>query len=810
MNIPLSWKKAYDDMGAYSEAAEKKMKKASQETSESMKDDADEVGKEHQENSKKASDSWEKAFSSIGKIASTGIKAISTGIGVATAGLTALGTAAVNSFADYEQLVGGIETLFGTRGAKSVEEYAALTGKAVKFVGAEFEMLEEAQTLAMQNVAKAYETAGMSANDYMDTVSGFAASLKQSTASELEAAEKADQAVIDMADNVNKMGTSMELIQNAYQGFAKANYSMLDNLKLGYGGTQAEMFRLLQDAKKIDSTFDAVFSIDSKGHLEAEFADIVDAIHIIQTEMGITGTTAKEATETISGSLAMTKAAWSNLLVGIADDTQDFDVLIDNLVDSATIAFDNLLPRIETSISGIGKLIESAFPIIVDRIPQILNDVAPDLLQSGINMITALLTGIQQNLPQIMNAGVELLVIFATGIISMLPILGETVFEIVSTLYSLLVENLPIMSERGYEMLRSLVEGIVSAIPEMLPKALDFIQQFATNIANAMPKFVKKGFELLSMLVDGIISAIPILIQKVPTIVSTFANIINDNFPTIFLKGAELLWKLILGILSAIPTLVANIPQIITAIVDVFMAYNWVNLGKNIMKGFKDGIGNMKTKIKDSGTEIFNTVKNAIRDLPTTLKNIASNGTSGFANAITGLKSSVINAAKGIFNAVKNNLINLPNSLKSIGKDVVTGLWNGITDKTSWLTSKITSFAKDVVKSAKKALGINSPSKEFAYLGDMCVAGFEQPMEEFNPYKMLQNSMEANIGGLKATFAKTSAQSGTSFAFDYGQFGQEVRSSMQGVSIYMDSRKVGELIAPTVNNELSTYASRRI
>ena len=213
---------------------------------------------------------------------------------------------------------------------------------------------------------------------------------------------------------------------------------------------------------------------------------------------------------------------------------------------------------------------------------------------------------------------------------------------------------------------------------------------------------------------------------------------------------------------------------------------------------------------KNDPNLIFDAVKNALVNLPTTLKNIGSNGISGLANAITGLKSTAVNAAKGIFTAVKDKFLGLPSALKDIGKNLVTGLWNGITNKTNWLASKITSFASGVIKSAKEALGVHSPSTEFAYIGDMCIAGFEEPMEKFNPYQTLQNSMEANMGTLKATFAKTSIQSGSSFAFDYGQFGQEVKSSMQGVAIYMDGEKVGQLVTQTVNNELPTYSGRRI
>ena len=266
--------------------------------------------------------------------------------------MVALGTNAVKSYAEYEQLVGGVETLF-----------------------------KDSQGIVMDYANNAYKTAGLSANEYMDTVTSFSASLLQSLDGDTTAAaEKANVAITDMSDNANKMGTNMQDIQNAYQGVAKQNYTMLDNLKLGYGGTKEEMSRLLEEASKISGI---KYDISS-------YADIIDAIHVVQEEMDITGTTAKEASTTIEGSVNMTKSAWSNLVTGIADDNQDFNVLVDNFVTSASTAITNILPRIEIAINGIGTLIETLLPIIVNRIPEIINTVLPKLITSGMNMLQAI------------------------------------------------------------------------------------------------------------------------------------------------------------------------------------------------------------------------------------------------------------------------------------------------------------------------------------------------------------------------------------------------------------------------------------
>lgn len=309
------------------------------------------------------------AASALAGIAGAGLKVGgAVAGGVATAG-AAIVKSAVSSYAEYEQLVGGVETLFGTRGAETVEEYAQIVGKNVDYVAAEFGMLQLAQSTVMNNAANAYKTAGLSANEYMNTVNSFAASLNQSTASELETAEMANMAVIDMADNANKMGTDMAAIQNAYQGFAKQNYTMLDNLKLGYGGTKNEMARLINESGVLGDTIVEVSSMTKQGNFDevVSFATVVEAIHAVQEELGITGTTAKEAATTITGSTASMKAAWSNLMTGVADENADMDKLVDDFVDAGVTAASNVVPRVATAIRGTMQLGQTLVPAILDQ-----------------------------------------------------------------------------------------------------------------------------------------------------------------------------------------------------------------------------------------------------------------------------------------------------------------------------------------------------------------------------------------------------------------------------------------------------------
>ena len=290
-----------------------------------------------------------KLGSTLGSAAKTGLKLFTGAVAAAGVAITGLTKLSIGQYAEYEQLVGGVETLF-----------------------------KDSSKTVMQYADNAYKTAGMSANEYMSTITGFSASLLQGLGGDTKkAAEIGNMAVTDMSDNANKMGTSMGSIQDAYQGFAKQNYTMLDNLKLGFGGTKEEMQRLLAEAQKISGV---KYDISN-------FSDIIEAIHVIQTEMGITGTTAKEAASTIEGSLSMTKSAWANLLTGMADDNADFDVLVQNLVESLGALGENLLPRIKTAIKGIGELFRTLLPKVLDEIPEMMASLFPESMQEDVKKI---------------------------------------------------------------------------------------------------------------------------------------------------------------------------------------------------------------------------------------------------------------------------------------------------------------------------------------------------------------------------------------------------------------------------------------
>ena len=425
--------------------------------------------------------------SKLGNGLKTAAKIGTAAVAAAGTAIAAIGKQAIEQYAEYEQLVGGVETLF-KQSSDVVQKYAD----------------------------NAYKTAGMSANEYMETVTSFSASLLQSLDGDTAAAaERANLAITDMSDNANKMGTSMEMIQNAYQGFAKQNFTMLDNLKLGYGGTKEEMERLLADAEKISGI---EYDISS-------YADIVDAIHVVQTEMGITGTTAKEASETIAGSIAAAKSAWKNLVVGVADDNADFEQLVNNFVESVGTAANNIIPRIEVALTGAGKLVETLVPVIVEKIPELIQNTLPTLLQSGINMVHTIFEGMVNNLPEILQGGIDLIFTLIDGIISAIPDLIEALPEIITAIIVTLAENFPKIIDSGMNLLGALITGILRSIPKLVTA----IPQIITAIVNGFNQYMGRIRDIGKNIVQGVWEGIKSMASWISDKVSGFFGDIVDG-----------------------------------------------------------------------------------------------------------------------------------------------------------------------------------------------------------------------------------------------------------------------------------------
>ena len=410
------------------------------------------------------------------------------------AAVSALTTLAVNSYADYEQLVGGVETLYKDS-ADKVQKYAAI----------------------------AYKTAGLSANDYMETATSFAAALVSSLAGDTDAAaELANTAVSDMSDNANKFGTDIESLQTAYNGFAKGQFQLLDNLKLGYGGTKQEMQRLLDDANKLNAAQGKYtkYTIDN-------YSDIVQAVHDIQTEMDITGTTAREASSTIQGSTSAAKAAWSNLVTGVADDNADFILLVNDFVDSVGTAAQNILPRIEIALDGAAKLIEHLVPPIMAKLPALIETVLPKLARSAVNIVQKLVSEIRANAGKLIDSAVQIITVLGNGIYQMLPTVAQSALQIILTMVSKLNENLPQMLDTAGRMLIAFVQGISNHLPDIVKAAGSIIGTLLTYFVNHLPEIVNGALKMGSAIVDGIMQGISAAWDG---LVSWFNGIFNSLF----------------------------------------------------------------------------------------------------------------------------------------------------------------------------------------------------------------------------------------------------------------------------------------
>lgn len=705
---------------------------------------------------KNMNESMKDATNSASKMSSVmkgiGSSAIKVGKGLAVAGaaaataVTALVSKSVGAFADYEQLTGGVETLFGA-GGRSVEEYAQSVGKSVSDIQGKYDSLMSAQNVVLENANKAYMTAGMSANEYMDTVTGFSASLISSLGGDTnKAADYANSALVDMSDNANKMGTDMESIKNAYQGFAKQNYTMLDNLKLGYGGTQEEMKRLLSDAEKLTGQR---YDISS-------FADITQAIHAIQTQMDITGTTAKEASTTISGSWGSLKAAFENTLVGLTTGGEMFDQSLDALVDSAKTFGQNVIPAITGALSGVGSLIESLAPVIVAELPSMVSDILPHLVSATKSLVT--------------------------GLISQLPALGKAVLDAIPSIFDGMTD---VIGESSVGKLKGSFEGLKNTITDTF-----------SNIGPMLKDFCEGGIstfcDALSTAMDLASGAISVIEALSPVIGAVAGAIITYKGAVLLWNAAETAKNVVMGISTAAQwalnvAMTANpigiVIVAIGALVGAFIVlWNksegfrnfWINLWEKvkaivtsawegIKAGFekiKNGISAVKEKVstmwngvKEKTSELWGGVKNVVSEKLNNIKSAYDAHGGGLKGAtfaaIEGVKEyyrtgydainqltggklgEVVNAVGEKMEVVKGKFSEAFGNVKNTVMTIFENIKNGITEKISAAVNKVKeifgSIADKVSEVWGKIKGIIKAPK-IVQKGTVSIAGVSTPI----------------------------------------------------------------------------------
>lgn len=475
------------------------------------------------------------AFSAIGKAAAVGLAA-------ATAATVAMVTSSVKSFAEYEQLVGGVDTLF-KESNKQVMEYAN----------------------------NAFKTAGLSANEYMSTITGFSASLLQGLGGDTKkAAEIGNLAVTDMADNANKMGTSMDLIQNAYQGFAKDNFTMLDNLKLGYGGTASEMARLVNNSGVMGGSFKAT----AENVKDIPFDKLIEAIHKTQDELGITGTTAKEASETISGSFMATKASWTNLIAGMADPKANIDTLLDNFIKSAQTFGKNLLPAIGKALDGVVKLVAGLAPVVIAMLPGIISTLLPAVIKTFISIVVSLANEIPKLIPVLVDGFFTLL----NGLLTAIPMILPPLIAGLITLITSFIEKLsdPTFLTLLITAAVALFLGIVKAIPQIITALVRVLPDIITNVV----KFLTTP-SVIMMLIQASITLFMALVKAVPQVV-----------------GA----------------LIGAVAELLSKVVNKIANTDWGQVGKDIIKGIGNGISSMGKWLAQKAVDAVNGAKDAIKN----------------------------------------------------------------------------------------------------------------------------------------------------------------------------------------------------
>lgn len=643
--------------------------------------------------------------SKLGKLVGGGLKGAGTAVlGFATAAGAAgvaLGVSVTKAYAEYEQNIGGIETMFGASAGK-MEAYAQ----------------------------GAYKTAGLSANEYMSQATSFSAALLQGLGGDTEkAAQVANRAITDMSDNANKFGSNIGDIQNAYQGFAKQNFTMLDNLKLGYGGTAAEMARLVNDSGVMGDSFTAT----AENINSVSYDQIIAAIGAVQDKMGITGTTAKEAATTISGSLDTLKGAWQNLLVGLGSSDQDVGKLAANVVASFQQVVTNITPVIQSIGANIatlgptlGTLGESVVGALAAALPAVLNagvglvtglvdgiiSALPALVGALVPGVVQLITSLATLAPQLLGAGIAAVAALAQGLAAAMPTLIPVVISGLLSMVETLLANLPLLLSAGLDLVMGLVEGIVAAIPMLiaaLPVIIDGIINFLTT---GIPLIMEAGMQLLMGLIQALPLVIEALVTALPQIITSIITFLVTAIPQLIQTGIQLFMALIQALPQIIVAIVAAIPQIITSVLTAIVGAipQLIQAGINLFISLVQALPQIIVAIVAAIPQIISSVILAIVGAIPQLIKAGIDLFVALIKALPQIISTIVKAVPQIIEGLYNAFVKAAPQMAQAGLNLIKGLWNGISDAAGWLFGKIGGFVNSVMDKIKGFFGIHSPS----------------------------------------------------------------------------------------------------
>ena len=582
-----------------------------------------------------------------------GIAAKVGGAAVAALGTAtvAIGKTALDAYSNYEQLVGGIDTLFKASSGK-MQQYAA----------------------------NAYQTAGVSANRYMEISTSFAAALISSLGGNTEAAaDMANTAIMDMSDNANKMGTSLETVQEAYMSLSRGNYEMLDSLKLGYGGTKSELERLLSDAEKFSAAQGEVrdFSVDS-------YSDIVEAIHIVQDEMGITGTTAEEAATTIEGSVNMAKAAWDNWLAGLGNEDADMEGLTSQLVESVAIAGENIIPRVGQIMVTLGQTVAAYAPGVGLYLRNALISVLPESVQGPMREAFA---------------GVD---------------------EVVGRLAGVFEDNLGPAAGAADSVFSAISSGVTTfsnAVNDLVLPAIDTLSPAFENFFGA----IQAAQPLLTFLADLIGT---VLAAAISTAITLFSGIVE--IVAFVITGFEQLYEDISGFVTGVVQFfTVDLPNAINSLAQWFaqLPGNIAGFLSTVIANVAGWVAHMASNAVNAGALFVSSIAGFMSALPGNIASWLSGAISTVVGWVTQFASNATSAASQFGSKLRSGLEAIPGTLGNIGSNIVQGLVNGVTGAAGKLVDAVKGAVDDAIQGAKNLLGIKSPSRVFRKIGQYVMQG---------------------------------------------------------------------------------------
>lgn len=702
---------------------------------------------------------------------------------MAASGIIALTKTAIDSYAEYEQLIGGAELMFGDA-FDTIKKYSQ----------------------------DAYKTVQMSQNEYLQQVNGFATGLKTALGGNEEAAaDLANKIVTAEADIIAATGNTAENVQNAFNGIMRSNFTMLDNLQIGITPTKEGFQEVIEKVNEWNAANGRAtqYQMGNLADMQSALVDYVDMV-------GMSGYANAEASKTIQGSLASAKAAWSNLMTSVADDNANFDEVINNFVDSVVSVAENLLPRVETALSGGAKLISTLFPEIVNKLPEIISSVLPQIATAAVGIIQTLVSTIGENqavladtivgtvellltsilnmLPQLVGVAAQLIISLANGISRAIPTLIPTIVSVATEIISTLLDPQVIsgLTDAALGIIMGLADGLIAALPILISSIPEIFDNFAQSWTTFYPQVMMLGQRLLIELIPGILAAIPQLIAIVPSLIFSFIKAFGNFVVNIFEVGFELILSLKDGIVEAWESIkqffIESVPQIIESIVTFFS-----ELPSKVKEWFVKVVDKLvewydetKAKISELLPQIIQYIVDFYAELPNKIAQKLTEVIVSISNWIGEMKAKISGGVPTIIQIFIGFFTGVPLKMLGIGKDIVNGLWSGLKNGWSWLTNQVGGLVSRLIQGVKDKLGIHSPSRVFAEIGEFMAQGMGIGWnDEFgNVYRDITNSLDFG-GGYIGSFAGN----GLGYGNNYGSRDINITQN-----IYSQEKSAAELM----------------